>query len=194
MLDLKTALGVVAVVIGFIGYFPYLRDIFKGRTKPHLFSWFIWAILIGTIFFVQVVGNAGPGAWVTGFAAAICLVIAILAFKRGEKEITKIDWLCFAVALSGIILWIKTKNPLSAVILITLVDATAFIPTFRKSYTKPYEETATQYFLASIKWAVGLFAIKSFSLVTWLFPASLVVTNGLFVLLVLIRRRMIRTI
>ncbi|MDO8495140.1 MAG: hypothetical protein Q7S32_01245, partial [bacterium] len=191
MTDSKTTLGVIAVVVGLIGYAPYFRDILNGRTKPHFFSWFVWALLGGLAFFAQVVGHAGPGAWVTGCTAVICLVIAILALKKGEKEITKFDWLCLAGALLGIILWIKTKNPFSAVIFITLIDSMAFIPTFRKSYNKPGEETAVEYALAALKWTIGLFAIESFSLVTWLYPAVLIITNSLFVMMVLIRRRVL---
>jgi hypothetical protein len=192
MLDLKTSLGVLATIIGLVGYAPYFRDIFRGKTKPHVFSWFIWALLTGIAFFAQVVGNAGPGAWVTGITAFICLLISILALKWGEKEITKSDWLCFVGALVGTVLWIKTDNPLSAVVLITIIDAIACIPTFRKSYHKPYEETLIEYFLASLKFVIALFALQSFTLVTWLYPASLVVTNGLFTIMTVMRRKQLK--
>lgn len=43
MADYKIILGLVAVVVGFVGYIPYLRDLFKGTTKPHVFSWGVWA-------------------------------------------------------------------------------------------------------------------------------------------------------
>ena len=91
----------------------------------------------------------------------------------------------------GVAVWIKTDNPLSAVVLVTIIDAIAFVPTFRKSYYKPNEETLIQYALASLKWVIGLFAIESLSLTTGLYPISLVATNGAFVVMALIRRRQI---
>lgn len=189
MLNLKIILGILATIVGLVGYVPYFQDIFKGKTKPHVFSWFIWALLTGIAFFAQVVSDAGPGAWVTGVTAFICLIISILALKNGEKEITKTDWFCFIGALVGIVVWIKTSNPLFAVILVTLVDAIAYIPTFRKSYYKPFEETLIEYELASLKFVIALFALQSFTLITTLYPLSLVITNGLFSIMTIVRRK-----
>ena len=65
----KELLGAVAIIIGFISYLPYFRDIFKGKTKPHAFSWLIWAILTAIGFAGQISDNAGPGSWALGFTA-----------------------------------------------------------------------------------------------------------------------------
>jgi hypothetical protein len=189
MFDYKTVLGAVAAVIGIISYAPYLRDIFLLKTKPHFFSWFIWSILTGVAFIIQVITQGGPGAWVTGFTALICLFIAGLAIQYGEKRITVSDWFCFVGALLGIILWLTTENPVGAVIIITLTDALAFVPTFRKTYFKPQEETLVEYAFASLKFLIGLFALSTFNLTTALYPASLVFMNGLFVTMALARRK-----
>ncbi len=191
MPDIKIILGILGTVVGLIGYIPYFLDIFKGKTKPHFFSWFIWSILTWIAFFAQIVGNAGPGAWVTGMTAFLCLLVSILAIKRGEKQITKVDWVCFIGAILGILIWIKTNNPLFAVILVTVIDAIAYVPTFRKSYYRPDEETLMEYILAFFKFIISLFALQSFTLITALYPLSLVVTNGLFVIMVIIRKKQI---
>lgn len=41
MTDYKIVLGVVATILGFVGYVPYFRDIFRVKTRPHVFSWFV---------------------------------------------------------------------------------------------------------------------------------------------------------
>lgn len=187
--DYKIILALLATLIGLIGYIPYFRDIFKGTTKPHVFSWFIWSLLTGIAFAAQVVEGAGPGAWVTGFTAVVCSAVAVLAFSKGEKEITKSDWVCLVLALLGIALWLVTDNPLTAVIVVTITDALAFIPTFRKTYFKPHEETLTEYALAAVKFFISIIALESLTLSTWLYPASLVIMNGAFVVMALIRRR-----
>ncbi len=76
-------LGALAVTIGMIGYAPYLWSIFKGRTKPHLFSWFIWGVLTAIAFAIQISEGAGAGAWVTGITAAVCFLITALSIKYG---------------------------------------------------------------------------------------------------------------
>lgn len=137
---MKEALGIIAVIIGIIGYFAYFRDIFAGRTKPHAFSWLVWGILTGIGFFGQRADNAGPGAWVTGFTAVVCLIVFILAIFRGEKQIVLVDWLSLFGAFVAMGLWALTKGPLLSVILVTIIDALGFFPTFRKSYFKPSEK------------------------------------------------------
>ena len=188
-MDYKIALGIVASGVGLVGYVPYFRDIFRGTTKPHVFSWFVWGLLTGIAFFVQLAKGGGAGSWVTGITAVACFVIAGLALKYGEKGITTSDRLSFAGAILGIVLWQLTENPLTAVILVTLIDALGFLPTFRKAYHKPHEETASTFVFSSLKFAIGIIALQSLTLATWLYPASLVIMNGAFVVMLVVRRR-----
>lgn len=185
----KELLGLVATLIAFVSYIPYFRDIFQGRTKPHAFSWLIWGVLTGIGFFGQLAGNAGPGAWVTGFTAIICAVIAVYANFKGKRNIAPVDWLFLAGAGLSLYFWYLTKDPFISVVLITIIDALGFLPTFRKSFNKPHEETASTYALSGFKFVLSLFALNNFSVITALYPASLVLMNWIFVVMVFIRRR-----
>ncbi|MEK7156569.1 MAG: hypothetical protein AAB790_02060 [Patescibacteria group bacterium] len=189
MYDYKVILGILAVVVGLIGYVPYYRDIFRGTTKPHPFSWFAFALLMGITFFAQIFTGAGPGAWVTGVSAVAVFGIAILSILKGHREITTFDWFCFAGALLGIVLWRATDDPLWAVVIVTVTDAIAFAPTYRKAYIEPHEETASLFVFSAAKYFISLFALVSFNLTTALFPVSLVATNAVFAFLILVRRR-----
>ncbi len=192
MMDYKIILSGSAVVIGIIGYIPYFADIFKKTTKPHFFSWFLWALLTGIAFAAQIADGAGVGAWVTGVTTILTLAIALLALKYGEKNVTRLDWACLAAGLLGILFWVLTDNPMWAVIIVTIVDLIAFIPTFRKGYEKPHEETITEYVTATIKFVIAIIALESYSITTWLYPASLVVTNAAFAIMAVIRRKQLK--
>ncbi len=124
----------------------------------------------------------------TGVTALACFAITFLSFVKGDRKFDTGDWLSLAWALVALALWQLAKNPLAAVVLVTLTDAFSFIPTFRKGYKKPHEEKALTYTLSGLKFIFGIFALQSFSLVTWLYPASLVVTNLVFVAMILWRR------
>lgn len=187
-MDYKIALGLLATIIGFAGYIPYFMDIFRGKTKPHVFTWLGFAILTGVAFAAQLTKGAGPGAWVTACTAAVCLLIAVLALNRGEKNITKSDWFCIVASLVGIGLWFFLKDPLWAVIVITVADFLSFLPTIRKSYLKPHEETVSTYMLSSLKFVFAVVALESFDVTNWLYPASLVLANGGFAIMLLVRR------
>ena len=187
--DYKIILGVAATIVGLFGYYPYLRDLMKGVTKPHAFSWLIWGTMEVIAFLAQISRGGGTGTWVTGISALITLFIAFKAFRLKDKDITAIDWLALSGALIGIVLWMITDNPLTAVVCITVADALGFVPTFRKGFDKPFEETLFEYTMSAIKWTLGIVALQALSPVTWLYPASLVMTNSTFVIMALIRRK-----
>lgn len=190
-MDFKLAVALVSIVITLIGYFYYFRDIFAGKTKPHAFSWLVWASLTAIAFAGQLSDGGGTGAWVTGVTAAISFVIFALAITKGEKNVTKSDRFNLLGALFALVLWFVTSDPLLSIILITVVDFLGFMPTIRKSYHKPREETLIHYVLAGLKFALAIVALEHYSVVTWLYPASLVAANLFFVLLLVTRRRKI---
>lgn len=189
----KDILGIIAIIIAIISYIPYIRDIFTNKTKPHAFSWLVWGILTGIAFFGQLVGDGGPGAWVTGFTALVCLIIFVFGLTKGRQNIIFVDWFCLFAAGIALWLWFITKGPLLSVLLITLVDAIGFLPTFRKSYMKPYEETSITYSLSGIKFIFAIFALHTISIITALYPLSLVIMNGLFVVMVTIRKKQLQS-
>jgi hypothetical protein len=187
--DYRVLLGFLAVLIGVIGYIPYYRDIFRGTTKPHPFTWVGFGILNAITFVAQVVTGGGPGAWVTGITTIATLGIAALAFNRGEKRITPFDWICFGGALIGIVLWKLTSDPFWAVVIVTMADLLAFAPTYRKAFLRPQEETATLYAMSVLKYGISIFALTTLHLTTAFFPVAIVLANVGIVLVLLIRRQ-----
>lgn len=188
---MKTALGIIATIMALISYVPYIRNMLSGKTKPHAFSWLVWGVLTAIAFVGQVSDGAGPGAWVTGFTACVSFFIFVTALRTGEKDITKSDWLSLVGAGVAMLLWWATSDPLIAVILITVIDALGFFPTFRKSYHKPYQETAITFAISALKFVIAIIALENLTPTTWLYPASLVVMNGIFVVMLLIRRKQV---
>ncbi len=191
MVDYKSVLGVSATLMAFVQYGPYIKDILKGKTRPHAFSWFVWGLPCGIVFAAQFLGGGGAGSWATGMTAAISTLIFVLSLFYGEKEITLLDWISFAVALLAIVWWIATKDPLLSVVLITVIDIVGFVPTMRKSIKKPREETLSTYVISGLKWILSILAFDGFSFTVLLYPVAMVVANWLFVVLLLLRRRKI---
>ncbi len=182
-------IAVVSVVMTVIGYSFYFRDIFAGKTKPHAFSWLVWATLTGIAFFGQREGGAGAGAWVTATTALISFVIFFLALTKGEKDIRVSDKLNLLGAGVALALWAITSSPLISIILITIIDFLGFLPTIRKSYRKPHQETLIHYVFAGLKFVLGILALESYTVTTWLYPLSLVLANWLFIVFSVIRRK-----
>lgn len=189
MYETQVTLGVLGSLFGLASYIPYFRDIFRHKTKPHSFSWFVWGLVSAIAFSAQTLSGGGIGTWTTGITALACFTIAGLGVFLGEKRIARLDVICFFGAVLGLFLWRETSNPLLAVSIVTLVYALGFVPTFRKAYARPQEETLTTFVLSLFKWGFGLFALASVSLTTVLFPASVLVMNTVFSLMLITRRK-----
>lgn len=188
-MDLKDILGVLAVIIGAYSYIPYFIGMKRGQVKPHVFTWFIWGLITLIAFAAQLSDKAGPGSWVMGFTGLVCLIIAALALKVGEKNITRSDWVCFWMAMAAIPLWLATHNPLWSVILVSIIDIIGFGPTFRKSWMKPWDEDWQVYILCSVKFALSLWALDNVTWITALYPVVMVVINTAFFGMLMARRR-----
>ncbi len=186
---MKLSLGILAILVGFYSYLPYIRDIFRGKTKPHAFSWLVWSLLTGIGCAAQVHDHAGAGAWVTGLSALVCFFIFIAALYQSEKNITRFDWFCLGGAFLALCLWAATDKPVFSVVLVSIIDALGFAPTFRKTFHRPDQETAIQYTLAATKYVIAILALDHFSITTTLYPASVMLMNVLFVTMLFIRRK-----
>lgn len=181
-------LGIITIIIAVVSYSIYIRDVFGGTTKPHGFTWFVWALLNSYIFFQQMQHDAGAGAWVTGVAGVANLFIFLLALKYGERNITKLDWLCLMLALAAFATWIVNSDVVLSVVLACSVFVLGFIPTLRKSFKRAHDETAMTFGLNSLKFMIAIFALSSISVITALYPFVLCVINGLFALFLFARQ------
>jgi hypothetical protein len=186
--------GLTSFCIGLWGTSVYLLSIFRGQTKPHVYTHLVWGIISAIAFFAQVYDNAGPGAWAIGLTAAACLFQSGLALKYGEKNITVTDKIALGTSFIAIAAWVITKDPLLSVVLASLIDVVAFYPTFRKSWLKPWEENLTAYNIANVKLALSIIAISHFSMTTVFYPAFCFAVNALFVAGCLWRRQALKSL
>jgi hypothetical protein len=184
----KTIFGLVSVALAVIGYASYAVTVLKGRTRPHLFSWWIWGLVMAVAAAVQLTNNAGAGAWVTVFSAAACLAIALLSLRHGDRNIAPTDWVAIAAAVTIIPAWAVTRNPLLAVVMASAIEWLGYYPTMRKSWLRPHEETAITYSLDLTKWLMSLWALAVYSAVTLIYPLALLAANATLVAIILGRR------
>lgn len=180
---------IISSILTIYSYVPYFWGIYCKQVKPHLFTWFIWGLLTGIAFFIQLDEGGGIGSWVTVVMAICCFVITFLAFHIGEKNITRSDWIAFIVSLSIIPLWLFAQDALYSMILLVVIDTVAFWPTIRKSWHKPYEESIQSYAIVAIKSVISLFAFAHINMTIVLLPVVIAITNAAFIAMLVVRRR-----
>ena len=192
-MDYKTLLGALAITVQIIGYIAYFIGIFKGKTKPHAFTWFVFSVVNIVAFIAVLTSGGGAGSWVLGMNVFACSAIALIGLRQKQVAYDMYDWLALTGALIGVFLWWLTDNPLYAVVLVAFADAIGSIPTFRKAYRKPFEENALSFFSTAISHPLAILALRSFALVTWFYSASLIFIDLSLVILILIRREQVKT-
>ena len=191
MQDIKVFISAVAVILAILGYIPYIRDTLKGKTTPHVYTWFIWGFVTAIAFGLQVSAGAGVSSWITLTVAVLAFFVFFLGMRRGRKDITNSDTVFFLLSFVALFLWLIAKQPVISVILVSTIDILGFIPTIRKSWNKPYSETLFLYGLNSFRHSLGILALQQYSIVTWLYPVTWAVANSLFSMMLIIRRRQV---
>lgn len=184
----KQTLSFIAVALTFIAYIPYYRDILRGKTHPHVYSWSLWGLLTVLIVALQIKGGAGAATYVTAAAGLLCIGVVVLGLKHGKRDITKSDTIVAILGLVAIGFWLIVDQPVISIILVVIADLLAFIPTVRKSWRKPHTETLSLYVTNTLRFALALFAVADYTILSSLWLATWVLANGLFSVMLVFRR------
>lgn len=191
---MKELFSSIAVFLTFIAYVPYYRDILKGKTHPHIYSWSLWALLTVLIVALQIKGGAGPAIWVTAAAGLLCVGVVILSLKSGKKDITIADKITAVLSLIAIGFWLIADQPVLSIILVIIADSLAFFPTIRKSWHKPHSETLSLYITNGFRFSLGLAAIETYTFLSSSWLVVWVVANVLFSIMLIVRRRQVKSL
>ncbi len=186
---MKEIIGGIATVLTFVAYIPYYRDILKGKTRPHVYSWSLWGLLTILIVALQIKGGAGPATWVTAAAGLLCIGVVILSLKNGKRDITYSDTITAILSLIAIGFWVIAKQPVISIILVVIADILAFFPTVRKSWNQPHTETVSLYATNALRFALAILAVEHYSILSTLWIAVWAAANGLFSIMLVIRRK-----
>ena len=166
MTILKTILTVFITALAVYCFFPYIKDIVKGKTKPHIYTWIIFTITSTIAFVSNVYGGGGYGSIPLGIVILFNIAIVLLSLKHGTKNIDKKDTVLMSLALLSILMWYVFNNPFVSVLMATLVDALGYVPTFRKIWSNPESETVSFWFMIGLSQILTIFTNISYNFYT----------------------------
>ena len=140
---------------------------FKGKNKPHLYTWISIFLITSIVAYIQVIGGAGVGAIPTILGVIIDGVILFYCFRFGTKDIVFIDKICLAISIIGVVAYaILNDKPVISLIIVTIAEVISFIPTFRKTRNDPYSESLTSYYFLMVKLVLILVALQNYNVLT----------------------------
>jgi hypothetical protein len=191
-MDYHSIVSLIVVVLTIVAYVPYVLDIFKGKTKPHSLTWFTVSLIAFIAFGLQVEGGAGVGAWPMLFVALVCVLVFILSLWRGVRDITRSDVILTLASLVAVYLWVVVEQPIISVLLITIAEVLAFVPTIRKSWNAPHTETLSLYQISAVRHGLATIAVEQMNILTVLYPAAWALTNVVIVIILVLRREKLK--
>lgn len=171
--------------------FPYVRDIFRLKTKPERGSWFIWTFLGFIAFFSQLAKGATNSLWLTGGQTAAVLVIFLLSLKYGYGGLGKRDLRALIAAGVGLILWYVTREATFAILFVILADSIGTLLTLLKSYKDPESETFSTWVMSGTAGVFGVLSVGSLNLVLLAYPFYLTLANYAIVGAIILGRKSI---
>ncbi|MFA6198542.1 MAG: hypothetical protein WC734_05355 [Patescibacteria group bacterium] len=191
-INIKILFAILSVVIAVAGAFvPYFRDIFRGKTKPHAYTWLIWTITQGTAVAGLWYGRGGWGALALTIGTVLVFVVFLVSLKRGTRNITKSDTVILIAALLAIVVWWQLHNPLAAVIMVSIIDVIGYFPSFRKTYQEPWTETPLSWVTFAMANILSMLALSEYSFLTLTYLIAITIANIILFAISLARRRFI---
>lgn len=185
---MKIEFAIAAAVLSIAGNVPYIIEIVRGNVRPHAYTWFVWSLVSGVIFFGQLAKGAGVGAIPTAAAELFTIAIFFLSLRYGFKEIRRIDTVFLVAALLGLVPWALTDDPTISVITVVVIDAIAFLPTLRKTWVEPKSENPILYVMNVARHALSLFSLEAYNIATALHSITMITINTLMTGFILVSR------
>ncbi|HYS44784.1 MAG TPA: hypothetical protein VEM35_00005, partial [Rhizomicrobium sp.] len=59
----KTVLGAASLGLAGFGYGSYIVSVLRRHTRPHVFTWWIWTLVMTIAAVAQLTNQAGAGGW-----------------------------------------------------------------------------------------------------------------------------------
>lgn len=181
-------LVILSAAISLSGAFAYVRDMQRGKSKPNLVTWGLWAFapLIAT----GAALSAESDLWATvrifmsGFGPLLVFVAA-LVISQAYWKLSKFDYLCGAMSIVALGAWLIADEPVLAILFAAVADLFATIPTVFKAWRHPETETLYTYFVGLFTASIVIPAIPNWNIENSAFQVYLLLANVVLFFVVL---------
>jgi hypothetical protein len=162
--------------------------IFYSGTRPDRVTW--W--LLSFLNFILCIQSYQLGAtWSIFLPAAYTFnmfVAALLSvnYGSGKVKLNRLHVLCILGTIISLLLWYSFNDAFIGLVFMVITDFIGIVPTIVHTYKHPNEEDFYSWASTSLASVMSIFSLSAFTLGVTLYPAYLVFTN--FLVLVLIIR------
>jgi hypothetical protein len=149
---LSTAIAIYCTI-------PYIIAILKGKTKPHQFSWLVFVIMNGIVFFSQYLEGGRQSILIALTFFIGSFIVLMLSLKYGTRDTSRWDKLLFGFAVATIVLWLLTRNNTFAIWLTVVIDFAATAMMILKVRAEPHSEAPLPWLLAIVAYVFSCLSL-----------------------------------
>ncbi|UQA57953.1 hypothetical protein [Polyangium aurulentum] len=171
-------LGRLSGLLSLAGFIPYVIAILRGKTRPSLATWGIWAGVGAILCASAWAAGARASIWTPVSYALGPSVVTLIALRYGERGLSRFDLGCIAAAAASLLLWYLAETPLVALLINIVIDLVGALPTLRKTWHDPDSEDRLSWGLFCAANLVNLAAIERWRFAEAVYPVYLVGITG----------------
>jgi hypothetical protein len=181
-------LVLVSALISLSGAFVYIRDMVRGKSKPNLVTWGLWAfaplIATGAALSADADGWSTVRIFMSGFGPLLVFIAAFMV-KQGYWKLSKFDYSCGVLSFVALGAWLIADSPVLAILLAAIADLFATLPTILKAWKYPETETLYTYFVGLFTATIVIPAIPVWNIENSAFQVYLLIANTVLFVTVL---------
>jgi len=173
----------VSIILTFVGYFFYFKDILYGQTRPNLVSWILWMLAPFIGVFFQIKAGAGLSAlpvFLAGVGPLLVIIISLIA-KKAIWKLTSLDIICGVTAFLALVFYVATHNLGISILFAILSDGLAAIPTIVKAWKFPETEMFAAYVPSIINNTLALLILNTWVFAIYSFNVYLILVNTVII-------------
>lgn len=177
-------LSLLILAFGAASYAVGLKQIIAGRYAPSVFSRSVW-LLLAIISYGSVIASESTSA--SALLAGVFLLgnalMCVASFCKGTREVGKIEIICFIILLISGAVWVIFDTPLLTLTISLLAHFIGGVPTYKRVWEKPSNESIGFWSLFFIASALSVVASLGQPLVLIIFPIYFTLFDGSMTLL-----------
>ncbi|WP_147114094.1 hypothetical protein [Tateyamaria sp. syn59] len=183
--------GLASALLSIYAFYPYARDVVRGRTQPQRACWLIWSVLGSIALVSQIVEGATASLWFAAIQVGWTMVIFGLSIWRGQgRFLNPGDEAILAAAAIGLGLWAATDSAAYALLITISISMLGGAATIAKAYRTPGTETMSTWVISWLAAVCAICAVKHLDWVLLAYPLYLLcLYTGIILAMVLGRTR-----
>lgn len=191
-LTVWAVVGLAGGLLAMVDPVPYVRDILRGRTRPHRGTWLIWSVLGCTALASQWASDGGWSLVVLSVQAASTTLVLLLSLRHGVGGVSAGELALLGLAGAGLLGWAVSAQPMVATGCVLVADVVGVLLMLPKTWADPWSETPSTFVLASASGVCGTVAVGGLVTELLLYPVYFALVNAVTAAVILGRRRLLR--